>query len=150
MLVSVLRKRTSVPRARREEDNLFEGPHLAAVADITHAAFPFLDIRTVPKGVEFAMEGGFYYRLMLNGSFWRFDWSRPLTAGPYASDAHPVARRGEDPEWAVVNVAEALIVSSSGGPARDFAIRTLRDLSELAPSDSIRTSASIALHAAGI
>ncbi|AQY01823.1 hypothetical protein B2G67_10375 [Microbacterium foliorum] len=129
---------------------MFEGPHLAAVADITHAAFPFLDIRTIPKGVEFAMEGGFYCRLMLTGKVWRFDWSQPLTAGPYASESHPVARRGEDPEWAVVNVAEALIVASSGGSAREFAIRTLRDLSEMAPNDSIRTSASIALHAAGI
>ncbi|QEA29826.1 hypothetical protein FGL91_15440 [Microbacterium sp. CBA3102] len=115
---------------------MFEGPHLAGIADITHAAFPFLDIRTIPKGVEFAMEEA-YYRLMITGRVWRFVWSPPLTAGPHASESHPFARRGEDPEWAIVNVAEALIVSSSGGSARDFAIRTFRDLSDLALSDSI-------------
>lgn len=130
---------------------MFEGPHLAAVADSTHAAFPFLDIRTVPKGVEFAMAGGFYYRLMLTGGVWRCAWSRPGFTGAYdASSHHPIAQRGDDPTWAVVNVAEALIISSQDGSARDFAIRILRELSDSTHPHSVRTSASIALHAAGL
>jgi hypothetical protein len=88
---------------------LFEGPHLAAVADRTHAAFPLLDIRTVSKGVEFEMAQGFYYRMMPTLGIWLFDWTRPGSAGLYdTSPPHPVARRGEDPEWAVVNAQKSL------------------------------------------
>lgn len=131
---------------------MFEGPHLAAVADSVHAAFPFLDIRTIPKGVEFGTPDGFYYRLTLTGGAWHFDWAQPdAPAGRYPSaSAQPVARRGDDPGWAVVNVAEALLISNPAGPVRDQAISALRTFAERGQSDSIRMSATIALQVAGL
>lgn len=137
--------------------HVFEGPHLAAVADATHEAFPFLDIRTLSKGVEFESMSGFYYRLMLRGGSWFFDWSRTEVAGPYATSApHPVARRGDDPQWAVANVAEALLIttasparSSAPDPVammeREGALRALRFLSRSGNSEAIRMSARSAL-----